>query len=76
MSFKDLGLSDPILRALKKLDHTKPSEIQLKAIPLILEGKSIMASAQTGSGKTAGFVLPILEQLKSFMHQKVKTLMS
>jgi len=64
MSFKDLGLSDPILRALKKLDHTKPSEIQLKAIPLILEGKNIMASAQTGSGKTAGFVLPILEQLK------------
>jgi len=37
MSFKDLGLSDPILRALKKLDHTKPSEIQHKAIPLILE---------------------------------------
>jgi len=71
MSFKDLGLSDPILRALKKLDHTKPSEIQLKAIPLILEGKNIMASAQTGSGKTAG-----LSSLKVLMHQKVKILMS
>ena len=74
MSFKDLGLSDPILRALKKLDHTKPSEIQFKAIPLILEGKSIMASAQTGSGKTAGFVLPILEQLKSIHAPKSKNI--
>ncbi len=44
MSFKDLGLSDPILRALKKLDHTKPSEIQHKAIPLILERKSKKSS--------------------------------
>jgi ATP-dependent RNA helicase RhlE len=72
MSFKDLGLSDPILRALKKLDHTKPSEIQHTGIPLILEGKSIMASAQTGSGKTAGFVLPILEQLKGINAPKSK----
>ena len=72
MSFKDLGLSDPILRALKKLDHSTPSEIQQKAIPLILEGNSIMASAQTGSGKTAGFVLPILEQLKDIQAPKSK----
>ncbi len=72
MSFKDLGLSDPILRALKKLDHSNPTEIQSKAIPLILAGKSIMASAQTGSGKTAGFVLPILEQLKGINPPKSK----
>ena len=72
MSFKDLGLSDPILKTLKRLDHLTPTEIQTKTIPLILKGKNILASAKTGSGKTAGFVLPILEKLHSLKSPKNK----
>lgn len=64
MSFKELGLSDPILRSLKDLDHSEPSEIQKQAIPIILAGKNLMAAAQTGTGKTGSFVLPILERLQ------------
>tara|TARA_B110001450_G_scaffold28754_1_gene25183 strand:+ start:206 stop:1795 length:1590 start_codon:yes stop_codon:yes gene_type:complete len=63
MSFKELGLSEPILQSLEELDHLKPSEIQEQAIPIILAGKNIMAAAQTGTGKTGSFVLPILEML-------------
>ena len=68
MSFKSLGLSDNILKAIDKKGYTNPSPIQLKAIPVVLEGKDVLASAQTGTGKTAGFTLPILELLskKSF----------
>jgi ATP-dependent RNA helicase RhlE len=64
MSFKELGLSEPILRSLKDLDHSDPSEIQTQAIPLVLEGKNIMAAAQTGTGKTGSFVLPMIELLQ------------
>ena len=63
MSFKKLGLSDPILRSLEKLKHFKPSEIQKKSIPIVLAGNNLMAAAQTGTGKTGSFVLPILEYL-------------
>ncbi|PZX55874.1 ATP-dependent RNA helicase RhlE [Algoriphagus ratkowskyi] len=63
MSFKDLGLSDPLLRAVAKKGYTEPSPIQIKAIPLILKGRDVLASAQTGTGKTAGFTLPILQLL-------------
>ena len=63
MSFKELGLSGPILKSLEELDHKKPSEIQEQAIPIILAGKNIMAAAQTGTGKTGSFVLPMLEML-------------
>ena len=63
MSFKSLGLSDPILKSVSEKGYTEPSPIQEKAIPVILEGKDVLASAQTGTGKTAGFVLPILEML-------------
>jgi ATP-dependent RNA helicase RhlE len=63
MSFNDLGLSKPILKAIAELKHTVPSEIQRLAIPEILKGKDLMAAAQTGTGKTAGFVLPIIELL-------------
>ena len=63
MSFKDLGLSEPVLKAVAKKGYTKPSVIQEKAIPLVLEEKDVLASAQTGTGKTAGFVLPILDLL-------------
>ncbi len=64
MSFSDLGLSSPILKALAKKGYEKPSPIQAEAIPAILAGKDVMAAAQTGTGKTAGFTLPILENLK------------
>ncbi len=63
MSFDSLGLSDPLLKAIAKKGYTEPSPIQSKAIPVILEGKDVLASAQTGTGKTAGFTLPILQIL-------------
>ena len=64
MLFEDLGLSDPILRSLEGLKYSEPSEIQKKAIPIVLSGKNLMAAAQTGTGKTASFVLPLLELLQ------------
>jgi len=63
MTFKTLGLSEPLLRAIDKKGYKEPSTIQEKAIPLILEGKDVLASAQTGTGKTAGFTLPMLQIL-------------
>lgn len=63
MSFNSLGLSDALLKAVSKQGYTTPSPIQEKAIPLILEGKDVLASAQTGTGKTAGFTLPMLQIL-------------
>lgn len=63
MKFSDLGLSAPILEAVAKKGYETPSPIQVQAIPAILSGKDIMAASQTGTGKTAGFTLPILENL-------------
>jgi Superfamily II DNA and RNA helicases len=63
MSFSSLGLSAPILDAIKSQGYSEPSPIQAMAIPAVLEGKDVMAAAQTGTGKTAGFTLPILELL-------------
>jgi len=63
MSFDSLGLSQPILDAIKRQGYDKPSPIQEKAIPIVLERKDMMAAAQTGTGKTAAFVLPILKLL-------------
>lgn len=63
MGFTSLGLSTPILDAIKDKGYTTPSPIQQQAIPAVLSGKDIMAAAQTGTGKTAGFTLPILERL-------------
>lgn len=77
MGFTKLGLSDAILEAVKKKGYDKPSPIQEKAIPLILEGKDVMAAAQTGTGKTAGFTLPILQLLsqgQSTTSNQVRTL--
>ncbi|SHN93488.1 ATP-dependent RNA helicase RhlE, partial [Bathymodiolus heckerae thiotrophic gill symbiont] len=77
MSFSQLGLSDSILEAVTKKGYDKPSPIQEKAIPLILEGKDVMAAAQTGTGKTAGFTLPILQLLskgKPTTSNQVRTL--
>ena len=63
MSFASFGLSPAILEAVAEQGYTVPSPIQAAAIPAVLEGKDIMAAAQTGTGKTAGFTLPILEML-------------
>ncbi|MFT7235433.1 MAG: ATP-dependent RNA helicase SrmB [Methylophagaceae bacterium] len=63
MTFEDLFLDDQLLRSLAKLDFKTPTAIQQAAIPVILEGKDILAGAATGTGKTAAFVLPILQQL-------------
>ena len=63
MSFASLGLSEPILAAVTEKGYQKPSPIQEKAIPSIIAGHDVMAAAQTGTGKTAGFTLPILERL-------------
>ena len=63
MPFSKLGLSDPIVKALAEQGYETPTPIQEKAIPLILAGKNLIAAAQTGTGKTASFVLPILQNL-------------
>ncbi len=63
MSFNSLGLSKALLKAIAKQGYTTPSPIQSQAIPLILKGKDVLASAQTGTGKTAGFTLPMLQNL-------------
>lgn len=68
MQFSSLGLSSPILEAVTEQGYQTPSPIQLQAIPSILEGNDVMAAAQTGTGKTAGFTLPILEILSKGEH--------
>ena len=65
MKFTDLNLSDPILRALEDQKYEKPTPIQAEVIPTILNNSDVMAAAQTGTGKTAGFVLPILSKLSN-----------
>ena len=63
MTFKDLGVIEPILKALKISGYTHPTPIQEQAIPLLLAGKDLLGCAQTGTGKTAAFSLPILQEL-------------
>ena len=63
MSFSTLGLSDAIVRAVTERGYTEPTPIQLQAIPAVLSGGDLLAGAQTGTGKTAGFTLPILHRL-------------
>lgn len=63
MSFASLGLSDPIVRAVAERGYTEPTPIQSQAIPAVLSGGDLLAGAQTGTGKTAGFVLPLLQRL-------------
>ncbi|MHA6248915.1 DEAD/DEAH box helicase [Pontibacter sp. CAU 1760] len=65
MSFSSLGLSAPLLKAVAEQNYTQPYPIQEQAIPAILQGKDVLGVARTGSGKTAGFVLPILERLQN-----------
>ena len=62
-SFAGLGLADPLLRAVTEAGYSTPTPIQAQAIPLVLNGGDLLAAAQTGTGKTAGFTLPILHRL-------------
>ncbi|KAG7386521.1 putative ATP-dependent RNA helicase ddx27 [Phytophthora pseudosyringae] len=71
-TFADLKLSRPIMRAISHIGFEKPTPIQQRAIPIALTGKDICASAQTGSGKTAAFLLPILERLQ-FRSRRVQS---
>jgi ATP-dependent RNA helicase RhlE len=63
MNFDTLGLSDALLRAVREANYTQPTPIQEKAIPVILKGRDVLAAAQTGTGKTAAFTLPLLHRL-------------
>ena len=64
-NFDSLGLSADIVRAVADEGYTQPTPIQLQAIPVVLEGRDVLAAAQTGTGKTAGFTLPMLHLLSS-----------
>lgn len=63
MTFQELGLADPILKAINSVGYTQTTEIQRRAIPILLKGKDIIGCAQTGTGKTAAFAIPILQLL-------------
>jgi ATP-dependent RNA helicase RhlE len=63
VDFSGLGLAEPLLRAISEEGYTQPTPIQQKAIPLVMAGRDLLAAAQTGTGKTAGFTLPILHAL-------------
>ena len=62
--FEDFHLSEPILKAVREEGYRQPTDIQCAAIPEILAGKDLMATAQTGTGKTAAFCLPMLDMLR------------
>jgi ATP-dependent RNA helicase RhlE len=64
MSFSNLGLSHEIIRAVTELGYTKPTPIQMQAIPAVLSGRDLLAGAQTGTGKTASFTLPLLQRAR------------
>lgn len=72
MKFTDLGLNEHILRAIKDQGYDTPTPIQAQAIPVVLEGKDVLAGAQTGTGKTAGFTLPLLQRLSKSPKPKGK----
>lgn len=74
MSFKSLGLTAAFVKAVEEKGYTTPSPIQQKAIPYILQGKDVLASAQTGTGKTASFTLPVLQYLTETKHPKFRPL--
>ena len=73
MSFDTLGLSAELLRAVADQGYTRPTPVQTQAIPVILEGRDILAGAQTGTGKTAGFTLPLLQRLHTNNPRSRKT---
>lgn len=72
MPFKTMGLADPLVKGILATGYTAPTEIQSQAIPAILDGKDIIGCAQTGTGKTAAFVLPMLHQLETVVQKSKK----
>ncbi len=70
MQFTDLGLAEPLLRAVREQGYDTPTPIQVQAIPVVLQGGDLMGGAQTGTGKTAGFTLPMLHRLASQPQKK------
>ncbi|MBQ0961386.1 DEAD/DEAH box helicase, partial [Ideonella sp. 4Y11] len=70
MSFDQLGLAEPLLRAVREQGYDHPTPIQAQAIPMVLSGGDLLAGAQTGTGKTAGFTLPTLHRLAAAGHKK------
>ena len=76
MSFNALGLQPDLLRAVARQGYTEPTPVQREAIPLVLEGRDLLAGAQTGTGKTAAFVLPILQRLaaRPVSHRGIRVL--
>jgi ATP-dependent RNA helicase RhlE len=78
MTFSDLNLNESLLKAIKDQGYTTPTPVQAQAIPFILEGRDMLAGAQTGTGKTAGFTLPMLqilsEQKMAKNHRKIRAL--
>jgi ATP-dependent RNA helicase RhlE len=73
MSFADLGLAPALIRALEESGYTAPTPIQIEAIPAVLAGRDLLAAAQTGTGKTAGFTLPLLQRLSTIDFSRVTT---
>ena len=65
VSFADLGLAEPLLRALEAAGYTVPTPIQARTIPALLQGRDVLGIAQTGTGKTAAFALPVLQHLSA-----------
>jgi ATP-dependent RNA helicase DeaD len=61
IKFSDLGISEEILRAVEEMGYTQPSPIQQQAIPFVLQGRDLIGQAQTGTGKTAAFAIPIID---------------
>jgi ATP-dependent RNA helicase RhlE len=74
MQFKDMGLRDELLRVVKEMGYTRPTPVQEQAIPQVLGGRDLMCCAQTGTGKTAAFALPILHKLASKEHARIRAL--
>ena len=72
MSFTNLGLNESLLKAISDQGYSSPTPIQKQAIPIILKGRDVLAGAQTGTGKTAGFTLPLLQILSDKKHTSNK----
>jgi len=79
MTFKELGIIEPILKSLEEAGYTHPTPIQERSIPILLERKDLLGCAQTGTGKTAAFTIPIIQHLYNGIQElkgkrKIKTL--
>ena len=73
MSFADLGLIPELLQAVTDAGYTEPTPIQRQAIPIVIAGKDVMGGAQTGTGKTAGFTLPLLHRIARHANSSTST---